>query len=58
VGFWQEDQSERRKGNGRTFFLKIENIVQKTNNKPKNEGTLSVNKRTREHLTKTQTQHC
>jgi hypothetical protein len=47
VGFWQEDQSERRKGNGRAFFLKIENIVQKKNNKPNNEGTLSVNKRTR-----------
>ena len=29
------------------FFLKIENIVQKKNNKPNNEGTLSVNKRTR-----------
>jgi hypothetical protein len=43
VGFWQEDQSERRKGmgNGRACFLKIDNIVTKKK-KPKNEGTLSV----------------
>ena len=44
MGFWQEDQSERRKGmgNGRACFLKIDNIVSKKKDKPKNEGTLSV----------------